>query len=193
MRHLGPSELVDANDADLPPHRAAHLRDCARCRQAADALQRSILELRSTDHDGVPDPSPLFWTHFSQRVHDAIEREPGQAQVARSRRPWWWALPAAAALAAIVLLWQPRANAPGTRSSATVTVHAPIEESIDLDRDDEWALVRLAADGLEWDDALDAGLTAGPGTTERVVLEMSSEEREALARIIAGELERSGA
>jgi hypothetical protein len=193
MRHLGPSELVDANDSVLPPHRAVHLRDCARCREAAAALQHSIAELRAADDDGVPDPSPLFWTHFSQRVHDAIEREPGQAQVARSGRPWWWALPAAAALAAIVLLWQPRADAPGPRSSATVTVSATIEDSVDLDRDDEWALVRLAADGLEWDDAVDAGLTAGPGTTERAVLEMSSEEREALARLIAGELERSGA
>jgi hypothetical protein len=61
-----------------------------------------------------------------------------------------------------------------------------------IDDDEEWALVRVVADDLQWDDAQEAGLHARPGSAERVALEMSADERQELARLIQFEMKRPG-
>ena len=73
MKHLTSAQLVDFIEGVLPAERAAHVGACARCRQEADELRAVMCEVREVD---VPEPSPLFWDHLSQRVRDACGAEP---------------------------------------------------------------------------------------------------------------------
>ena len=69
MKHLTESEMVDLLDATLAPGRRAHLDACDACRTTADGL-RAVLA-RSADV-AIPEPSPLFWEHFSARVREDV-------------------------------------------------------------------------------------------------------------------------
>ncbi|MCA1560401.1 MAG: hypothetical protein LC804_09090, partial [Acidobacteria bacterium] len=85
------------------------------------------------------------------------------------------------------------ARVPAT--DATVLSPGANIDADDLEADKAWALVRTAADDMEWreEDAHAAGLNARPGSAERAVLELSTEERIELARLLDDELRRSGA
>src|SRR5436190_125575 len=73
MRHLRPDELIDLAEGTRPESSASHLRTCEACRrQLADA--RAMIAA-AADVD-VPEPSPLFWEHFSVRVREAIGTQP---------------------------------------------------------------------------------------------------------------------
>ena len=188
MRHLDDVELVDWIDRALPDERAAHLDACAACRERVDAL-RTDLERLQTAADRVPEPSPLFWTHFSRRVHDAVHDLPAAPDRRAWFRPAYWAGAAAAvALAALVLVWNvvPPARPADTRVASVATESvAPLSDpwNVNLD-DEEWALVQIVADDVLWEDAQDAGITPGPGSAERVALELSSAERQELVRLL---------
>ena len=80
MTHLTPDELIDALEAErdpaassLPPDRQAHLTACEACRREVHALAATLSEAKRA---GVPEPSPLFWNHFSERVSTAIDESP---------------------------------------------------------------------------------------------------------------------
>lgn len=187
-RHLDDVELVDWIDRALPQSRAAHLDACAVCRERADALGRELERLQRTS-SGAPEPSPLFWTHFSQRVHDAVRELPQARDRAAFFRPAYWIAAAAVVLAAFVIAWNVgRSATPADTRLATVPTEsvAPLSDPsiINLDEDEEWALVRMMADDVQWEDAEDAGLTVGPGSAERIALELSSAERQELARLL---------
>jgi hypothetical protein len=189
MRHLDDVELVDWIDRALPQSRAAHLDACAACRERADALRQELERLQTASSD-VPEPSPLFWTHFSHRVHDAVCELPEPPDRAAWFRPaYWTAAAAAVVLAAIAIAWNVGRSAPpaDTRlASAPTESAAPLSDpsNINLDEDEEWALVRIMADDVQWEDAQEAGLTVSPGSAERVALELSSAERQELARLL---------
>lgn len=190
MRHLDDNELVDSIDRALPHARAVHLDACPACRERADALRIDLERLRAAG-EPVPEPSPLFWNHFSRRVHNAVRELPAAPERAAWYQPSYWAAAAAIVLlAAFAIGWYAQ-RSPGTPSTSMAAVPAesltpPSEPwSVNtLDDDDEWALVRVLADEVAWEDAQEAGLTAGPGSAERVALELSSEERQELARLL---------
>jgi len=98
--HLSTQEFVDALEGTLREERRAHVNTC-------DVCSRELTDLTSVAreaHDAgvVPEPSPLFWEHFSARVSAATEAEP--------IRPlsWWeraWTpVMAVSAVAAVVLV-----------------------------------------------------------------------------------------
>jgi hypothetical protein len=58
----------------------------------------------------------------------------------------------------------------------------------DLDADPDWAIVRAAADGLDVEDAQAEGLTAKPGTVDRIAMELTEAERAELLRLIQSEI-----
>jgi hypothetical protein len=204
MTHLTEHEFTDLLDGTLPPTRMHHLDSCAVCRNQADALQDAMSRLSEAE---MPEPSPLFWQHFSANVRNALR---GYAP-ARSR---WFAgfqKPAmawgAAGAVAIVILaaaasrsMLPLVHDGGRgggaiqfpqnafRSTADV-VHA----GDDIDADEAWAIVRTVADDFAWEDAQAAGISARPGSAERIALELTAEERIELARLLEEELKRAGA
>ena len=104
--HLRPDEFVDAMDGALSTARGAHLEHCAECRAELDGLLSMQREARADD---APEPSPLFWDHFSARVREATARE------SSTPAPWWrtgWQPIAAltVAAAAVVLVLQMRST-----------------------------------------------------------------------------------
>src|SRR5262245_59269938 len=72
MKHLTPSELVDAADGALAADRGTHLNACAACRSQVSDLTATLVATREV---GASEPSPLFWEHFSARVRDAVAQE----------------------------------------------------------------------------------------------------------------------
>jgi len=197
MTHLSDTEFVDLIDGALAASRQAHLDACAACAARAGALREALGDVAA-----VPpaEPSPLFWEHFSARVSAAVDDDaahPGYRGWTRLRNPAVaWAVAASMATVLMVgALWRAM-TIPARPASAPIVSQAAVPEeraADDLDADVAWAIVRSAADGLEWDDAHAAGMTARPGSAERVVQELSGEERAELARLLESEMKRSGA
>ena len=88
MRHLHPDELIDLAEGTRPESSAPHLRSCEACRrQLADA--RATIAAASDVE--VPEPSPLFWDHFSVRVREAIAAGAGRRRfVPLGGWQWSW-------------------------------------------------------------------------------------------------------
>jgi hypothetical protein len=196
MRHLARAELVDSLDGLLPPDRAAHLEACARCREEAHELSEV---LRNAGGIAVPDPSPLFWDHFSARVSEAVAATPPPRAAAwgeriRRRGPLL-AAGAACLILAFAVLRMPGSLAPTGTMSGPAVLESAIPSSSPSDSvadDDAWSLVQLVADEVPLQEAQEAGLVAAPGSAERMALELSPRERAELAVLLRHELKGSG-
>ena len=122
---------------------------------------------------------------------------------AQPRGAWWFGRPGLAALvcAAVLLIavitgFTLRQWSDAQPAVDPVAANRP-ESSPTLDDDVEqdaaWAVVRTAADDLEYDDALAEGISARPGAFESVAMELSAAERAELVRLIEREMKRPGA
>jgi hypothetical protein len=211
MTHYSSNELIDAVEQALPPARAAHAEGCARCRGEVESLRVALAAART---DGAPEPSPLFWDHFTSRVREAIAHEPPP------RRAWdlaaWTRRPVVAlALACAVLavsfsavLWRAPLRARLGLPGAAVDIPAApaaVERAAagpiggddllsDPELDASWSFVMTLAEETPWndDDERALGVSVGPGSTERAVLGLLPEERAELARLLTAELEGTG-
>ena len=197
--HLRDSELVDLLDGTLPAARRSHVAACAECRGKGEMLSAAIDRVSEA---GVPEPSPPFWDQFSARVRETIatEPEPRSAILGILDRPRWSAWAAGAAAAAVLILaagvWrgatlEPRDAAPdpGIASvSSAISAGSGAEESLDIEADEGWALVRSAAEDLDPDQMHDAGVTAGPGSADGATTRLSAHERIELARLLEAEI-----
>jgi hypothetical protein len=195
-KHLSRIEFVDLVEcsAALPVDRLRHLESCERCRGRAEAL-RTMRSIASADE--TPEPSPLFWTHFSARVADQLRGEPAPA-----RR--WSAVPFATWAAAVtiivllvgILVLRTTLHAPAPHGPTEVTAAADpgaVEPLDDPDNDEAWAVVRAAAADLGWEDAHEAGISAHPDEMENAALRLNAAERGELARLLDEDLKRNGA
>src|SRR5262249_7593962 len=78
MTHLTSQQFVEALDGTLTRKAAGHLSHCDACRREVDTLRALMTDVESARE--VPDPSPLFWAHFSERVTRATaDLVPGRA------------------------------------------------------------------------------------------------------------------
>src|SRR4051794_12484868 len=84
MTHLTPDEFVSSLDNHLPETRRAHLVSCDECREQLSEVQAMLQDV--TVAGAVPEPSPLFWDHFSAHVREAVDAQPIPAAM-----PWWQA------------------------------------------------------------------------------------------------------
>lgn len=185
MTHLHDTEFADLLDGTLPAARVAHLESCDACRTQADAARTALSAVVSNP---VDEPSPLYWDGFAARVGERID-----APASGGR---WFGLPrlafvGAAALAAVLLavnlVAPPRVMEPA-ESGAPVPVATDVSFYDDLDADQEWAVVRAAADGLDIEAAEAEGLTARPGSADRLAMELTAAERAELIRILQEEI-----
>ena len=157
------------------------------------ALEREVADL------DVPEPSPLFWDHFSARVREAIDAPPLRA------RRWWrarWLVASAAAAAVLALsviaVYQQRSpsDVPPTDPVAyrdAAPAGGGAADVPDADADEAWAVVRSFAAELHYDEALAAGVTPGQGAIEDAATELSVDERAELLRLIEDDMKRRGA
>jgi hypothetical protein len=194
MRHLDEQELIDVADGVRVERSARHLQSCEPCRRQVADLRAMMSAVSEVD---VPEPSPLFWEHFSARVSEGIAEVPRRhsttaARIAAWTTTWRVGLPAGALaaviVAAIVTLGGPRtAESPaagesfGVEAGATDAL-APLAEDASL------SLIADLAGDLDWDAAADAGLTTRDGAVDLVLLEMSADERLELQRLLKQEL-----
>jgi hypothetical protein len=194
-------ELVDLAEGTRPESSAPHLTSCDRCRQ-------QLLEMRSLMSDAmgveVPEPSPLFWDHFSARVRDAVAVE------RQAPRRWWhdvalrkrFLVPASAvALAALVIvsaltsrLLAPQPAGPRTAANnpAIAVGAAAPDDDFDVADDASLMLVADLSAEMNLDSATDDNLTPAGGA-EHAVTHLNVDELRELQRLLQQELTPSGA
>jgi len=194
MTHLSPEQLVDLVEGHAKPDAVMHVAACGGCRDAADDL-REAMALAGID--GAPEPSPLFWDHFSTRVGAAV-REEAEVHARRASWAWRWmpasALAAAVVVAALVVMPREATRVPegpaGARADSTVAGTALVDEDVPAAPDDaSWALMSELSQEMSADDA---GTTV-PGTADRALRHLNDVERAALVDIIREEMARASA
>ena len=191
--HLQPDELVDLAEGTRTESSVPHLAACEACRHQLAELKAMMSAAADV---AVPEPSPLFWDHFSARVREAVAAE------GVPRRSFWsWprlAMPVAAAAMAGVILAVALYTAPETRPDLPAAAPTPSVASIDLLSDpqspDDTALTLVAelSSDMDLDGAREAGL-AGGGSAEHAVTHLDGGELRELRRLLQEELARSGA
>jgi hypothetical protein len=208
MKHLSREELIDSLEHVLPPAREAHAEACATCRAERASLQEVLHRVAEVE---VPEPSPLFWEHFSAHVRDQVAQQP---QPTLSGWPAWatlsgwstrgwpkWAAGAATLLICVTLGWAgwrdyQRGHHTGAGMSAGAynppgTPLAPDQGSpLDSSPDEDWNLVVSMAEDVTVEDADDPRLAVKPGSAERALTDLSSEQRSELARLLTAEMLR---
>jgi len=180
--HLTPEELLDLAEGSRPLSSAPHLTACEVCRQQLDEL-RGVMAALDAD---VPEPSPLFWEHFSTRVRDAVAAESAPRWWSNAGR-WSWGLAAAMGVVVVAI-----AVALTVRTPPPVT-HAPpaIAEvpggdvgSAPAADDPSFSLLGDLAGGLDWDAAAEAGISMAPDTVDTAVHDLNDGERTELRRLL---------
>jgi hypothetical protein len=208
MTHLTETELVDLLDGVLPSARERHLDGCDACRLTAAGMRQALTRAGEVE---MGEPSPLFWEHFSARVHEGV-------RAAQPDEPWSWfgwaqgaTVKWAVAGAALTLLlvagvWRATAPVPQRASpaaAALVPAGAPDAgldrlDAFDPETDEAWALVRALADDVEWDDAQgnDAaadGFDVRAGSVEHAMVTLTGAERSELVRLLEAATRQPGA
>ena len=200
MTHLTADELIEAVEGVLDAERRAHLETCDPCRRELADLSSVLREARAVD---MPEPSPIFWQHFSQRVRTAIDAEPlpstgwaAGVPSAAAALGWKWLrwpvllpLGAAALVLMAFLLRVPEEPAATPIADNDAAVGATADD-IAL-ADDRWVLVADMVGEMDWDTASAAGLVVEPGDAEQAVLELSPDEQRELTRLLRAELQRA--
>jgi hypothetical protein len=202
MSHLRFDELVDLAEGTCAESGAPHLRTCESCR-------RQLADLRSTMAAAarveVPEPSPLFWDHLSERVREAVAAD------SVSRGAWWrpltWpptAVPAAAQAAgaagvvvAIVFAALLMSRVLSPVSPAGEPASSPAGPGVllvwpELGDDPSLSLVADLATQMDWDGDAASELTAPShvGAADQVMGELSAGERIEMRRLLQAELAR---
>ncbi len=225
MRHASPGDLVDLAEGVDRPDLRAHLERCGACGDELAALQAMMAghdpagagdeadDLWRAASD-VPEPSPLFWTHFPRRVgralEQAVQQEPGWRARARHTGTWVWLGPALAASLVVGLAVgvgvssrsqdsadKQAATAPGPdvagarvgRQESQSPLPGPAGPvAVSAAADPGWAMLLLMADTASWEEDDNTELFVTDGAAERAVFELSSAEREELKRLLESEI-----
>jgi hypothetical protein len=183
-QHLTSLELVEAMDGQFASaDRERHLETCDRCRSSLSELRGVMAQVAVAD---VPEPSPLFWDHFSQRVRAATR------DISPAREAWWssgWRPIAgvAAVLAALFLAVVVRQNA-GSATQGVVVSDATSSPGVPLapGEDEALNLVARISSSMSFED-LQLAARPTPDATDALVAQLSSQERAELVRLIKAE------
>ena len=181
MTHLTPDELIDALEGLLAADRQAHLATCEECQAQLASLSMALSDAKGA---GVPEPSPLFWQHFSERVATAIDHDAARGGNGPSWLRWQILVPlgAVALIVLALMITVPRSDP----QEPSLALQAP-ESSQAIDN---WVMVTELVGNIDLDVATAAGVIE-PGVAEEAVLQLSAEERQELTRLLKAELQRA--
>jgi hypothetical protein len=192
MTHLTPDELVDAIENELSHAGRVHLAECDDCRQQVTYMSAMFRELRAVD---VPEPSPLYWDRFPDRVRRALDSVP----VSSPRVSRWFQWPVLAPLGALALLIvalvsavTPRAGGAVGHDLARAEIGTVAEADTAVDAEARWDMVAALIGDIDIETAAEASVGTAPGTADDVVMQLSAAEQQELLRLLRAELERSG-
>jgi hypothetical protein len=181
----------------------AHLAQCDRCRRQLEDAREALALARAVD---VPEPSPLFWAHFSARVRDGVDREAEAG--ARATASWFarlgWRPVAAVALGVaciVVALWlTPSGRRDASLLSASVgkagahgvatgvadrEPQAGGSEMLEPANDPSWTVIAQVAPEVE----IENSMSLRPGATDSAVTQLSADEQQAFVRLLQTDLD----
>jgi len=197
-RHLRPDELVDVAEGTLSESSAPHLESCEACRRQLADMRAMMSAAAAVD---VPEPSPLFWDHCSERVRQAIALED-----APRRTSWWerWSwprvvVPLSAAAFAVVIIAAVLGTRPGvppaspevsSASQASAVLNRPLFEPLDASADQSLSLVAALTADLDWDAVSGMEWTPHAGGPDEAMGELTGGELSELQRLLKEELGR---
>jgi hypothetical protein len=183
-KHLSSQEFVDALAGTLAADRQGHVASC-------DACGHDVAELRAVTGEAsaagdVPEPSPLFWDHFSQRVRAATDVEPIVA-------PRWWesawrplaALSAVAgAVALVAFIYGGHSVEFRTAGTGPAGAIAPVEPMLD---EGALSLIAQMAADLSYED-LQQATRPTIDATAAVIDELTPAQQAEFLRLIKAEM-----
>jgi anti-sigma-K factor RskA len=184
-RHLSPEQLTAALEGFSTPADTDHLHACDACRGALAELETALRQVKSAAV--VPEPSPLFWDHLSDRVREAT-----RADGSGERASWWhgaWRpLTAAGAVMAVVALVIALRVSPGHDSGSSGLVAPGSDASVDIAATDEasWTAMAEMASVLSSDDVRQV-VASAPDSGDGVTT-LTPKEREAFVRLVKLEM-----
>lgn len=188
--HLSRDRLLEL--AETPGAADDHLAACDACRTEVETLRRTLDEARGLE---VPEPSPLFWDHFSRRVADAIREE---RHPVRPRAPWLSARVLAPALVGLVLLVvatltlvRDRPVAPDSAQPAASPSLAAGQAEVQVPDeavDTSWEVVAALTGDVEAEVLEESEIGPSPGSADSAVWRLSEAERLELVRLLRAEL-----
>ena len=196
-RHLSPDELVDLAEGTLSESSAPHLESCEACRRQLADMRAMMSAAAEVD---VPEPSPLFWDHFSERVRQAIALEDAP------RRMSWWSrprvvVPLSAVAFAVVIIAAVLGTRPGVppaspeasrASQASAVLNLPLFEPLAASADASLSLIADLTADLDWDAVSGMEWTPHAGGPDEAMGELTGGELGELQRLLKEELARPG-
>jgi hypothetical protein len=208
MMHLRDTEFVDFAEGTLAASRAAHLDTCASCRTRAEEIDAALREASAVE---MPEPSPLYWEHFSARVHDEVAHETFDRRASWTTIAIRVLMPLAATAAVTIAVVSagilprlmqrtaPATSAALTPSHNTATeatelpplASADTDAAVDAQNAEVWDVLTAAASDMAIDDAHAAGMGIRPGAVDHAVTHMSQAELTELGRLLKTEMKRS--
>jgi hypothetical protein len=182
MTHLTPQQFIEAMDDALGPGGRHHLQACDGCRRDLAELRALMSDVRAT---AMPEPSPLFWDHFSERVRKTASV---QAIPAKS---WWHGMTSplatiglVVAAVALVVVIQTEPVAPGVETRmADEQATGPIEQSGTGADDDALTFVAQVAANVRIED-LRQTTQPTADAADAAVEELTAQQRAALVRLL---------
>jgi hypothetical protein len=211
MRHLTSEQFVDLAEGTCDEASVPHLQTCHACRRELAALRAALTIVSVADRNPagdateVPEPSPLFWDHFSARVRDAVANEGVPAR----RVSWHWSWPrvamaSAAAIAVALVVFNSNVRAPGMmfRGAPPPAPPAPVEQVETLESlkplgsadDPSLSLVAEYGSTLDWDEMRkQMAVATHSGGTDETVADLNGGERQELQKLLKEELARPAA
>ena len=180
--HLSPQEFVESLEGMLSAARRDHVAVCESCRDQIAGLQRLLIDVDASAP--VPQPSPLFWDHFSERVRQATT-----AAEPAPRTPWWvpvWRPIAvsAGALALVVVAFALRPGAPrpvpATPPVADTALADPEASASDALAAEMFVTI---ASSLPWEDVEQVARPRAD-TVDNLIEQLTPAEREALVQLL---------
>jgi hypothetical protein len=190
--HLTPDELLDVAEGTRSESSLSHLSNCDECRQQLGDL-RDVLATLEVD---VPEPSPLFWDHFSARVSAAVASEAKPARSWFGIGRWSWGLAAAVSAVVLAIAVSRIPRPPGVMPASTMPVaevpSADIGSALTVD-DPSFLLLGDLAGNLDWEAAAEAGIGMDVGAADTAVAELSDAERTELQRLLREAMSPTGA
>jgi hypothetical protein len=161
MTHLTADQFVDAIDAiegkvELPRAVSAHLAACETCQAERASLAEVLGDARNVT---MPEPSPLFWDHFSRRVTAAASDEAVPRLMTmggrwrRGWRPFATVAIAACGMVLVVLMrGEPRLDESGPAAVTAVAALTPAVAELGGLDDGSLSVVAAAAADLKADE-----------------------------------------
>jgi hypothetical protein len=135
----------------------------------------------------VPEPSPLFWEHFPERVRAAVQAE---APAAPTR---WWArrglaLAMSLAIVGSLSFWAWSSRAPGGGETG-LWGDAPYARGADAGIDAGWSALSATAASAGIDGMREAGFGITPGGADAAIEHLTDTERATLFALLQAEMD----